>query len=452
MSNEEKNLIMNSTICDINPKLREALSLFKKSIEKRDLDKIQNIDEEAYKLIKTRDAVEMMRDDASMEWVQKDYQGKIKIPCQLCGSIKSEDKYVIINRLNRNELKVGSSCIDKFPKMDNKLYGISVKEIAKLNKKSPEKLKKIVKFNELYSGGKRIFNDWLVKYNSFDIVFPKSYDDKLSDILKRGRKIYNSYINGITEIEELKMFKVCIDDFEYLYNNCEKYLKNEKNNKYICTKKVARLLEENNLKGILEYIQEDGKIKKDVAKYVYHIDFISKFNNEIKNAFMKHNLVLNSINQQLISFTWKYRQFSPIILETSLKNFTYKFSDIFFNIDTFDKNTIYNELNITSNYKNIYEFTGIMEQLLKDTEYYFWFHEGLYKKQIIELHKKGINKYAILDIKYILNNFKELLYLDNITTKRIILNKLDKLDNWIDKSDKEKYDIGNISDVWSKTN
>lgn len=158
MYNQEKNLIIRSSICDNMKNLRATLLLFKKSITKNDLNKIVNIDLDVYKLINTRDAVIEMKDSASSEWTQKEFIGKRHTPCELCGSKKSEDKYIIINRLNKSTLSVGSSCIFKFKKMNSLLHGVSITEIARLSKQNPEKYKRIVAFNEIYPGGKSMFS------------------------------------------------------------------------------------------------------------------------------------------------------------------------------------------------------------------------------------------------------------------------------------------------------
>ncbi len=450
MYNEEKNLILASSICDNNENLRSILSLFKKSISKKGLDRIANIDIHTYKLLNTRDAVIEMKDNSSQEWFPKEHIGKKNIPCQLCGSKKSEDKFVIRNVINNNELQVGTSCIHKFEKMNNLLYGIPASQVSKLSKQNPKKLERIVEFNEKYPGGKSIFSDWKNKYNKFEIIFPKSYDDEFNNLLKRGRKVYNLYIDYKINDDEVQEFKSCLDNFDYLYSKCEKFYKDSKNNKYICTKKIVNLLKDNKLKGTISYIQEKGIITKDIAKYVYHIEFVQRFKNEIKDVVKKHNLKLEDLNDQFISFTYEYEKFAPILLENSLKDFTYKFSDIFYGINSFNPNYIFKELNIKNQYSNAYNFLAILDDILKETGYYFYINEELYGKQQIELNRKGFNSFSVLDLKYILNNFNKVLYLNRTKSTTILLSYVKSIHKWIDKSDKEKYDIGNIAEVWTK--
>lgn len=76
-----------------------------------------------------------MSKSSQLEWKPKDHRGVVKRPCQFCGSTLSEDKFTIKNQINGKELLVGTSCINKFEDMDNKLYNIPVTEIQRLSAK-----------------------------------------------------------------------------------------------------------------------------------------------------------------------------------------------------------------------------------------------------------------------------------------------------------------------------
>jgi len=238
MYNAEKNLILSSSICDKNKNLWSTLSRFKRGISKEDIDSIIGIDLDIYNLINTKEAVKVMKDDASLEWTPREHIGKVNIPCQLCGSILSEEKFIIRNSVNGNELQVGSSCIHLFDNMNSLLYGIPVSEVSRLSNLNPNKLKRIVAFNKLYPGGKSIFSNWKNKYDKFDITFPSSYDVDFNKIIKQGKKFYDSYTNNKISDDLINNFDGCIDDFNYLSTRCERFCNENRNNKYICNKKI----------------------------------------------------------------------------------------------------------------------------------------------------------------------------------------------------------------------
>lgn len=445
MSKQERNLILQSSICDKNKKLKEVLGLFNGRIDKKELPKILKIDSDVYRLLKTSDAVKEISNQASLEWIPELPLGKIDIPCELCGCTKSEDKFVIVNRINHNRLKVGSRCIGKFEKMDNKWHGIPITQVTKLSNENPEKLKRIVYFNEIYKGGKSILTEWKNNYDSFNIEFPKDYDDEFNNIMKKSRRMYTDYINGKIDNGEIKRFAAYQTDFDYFYKKCMSYYDENRNDKYVCTKKIATFLEEKNLKWVLTRIKESGKIKNAYTKYIYHVDFIERFKSEIQDSFSKSHINLVDINNQFISFSFKYERFQPIILRNSLKNFTYGFTSIFYGYNDIKQQEIINGLNIYDSYDNIEEFLGILEYILKGTGYYFKFDDELYKKQKIELYRTGLDRFAPLDVLYFLVNYKKVLFLNKEESKKMLLDDIDRINNWTKISDKKKYDIGDIS-------
>lgn len=450
MTKEQIKLIIHSSICDENEKLKEVLSQFKGRIEMKDLAKIEAIDQEIYKIFRTKDAIKEIIDKTSIEWRQKQYMGEVKEPCQLCGSTKSEKKYIIVNMINNNQLLVGSSCIYKFDKMDNKLHGISITKVARLSKHDPQKLQRMIEFNELYGFGEDIFEKWKNEYNNFDIIFPKMYEDNFQNILKLGRKIYRSYIDGKINDVDIKKFQTCVHDYNYLYNKCMNYYENKKDDQYALNKKIAKFLEDRGLITTLSHIQEKGKITKDFAKHVYHIEFVQRFRKEIENEFSKFNIVLKDIDEQYIEFTYKHKSYQPIELYSTLENFVHKFSDIFYNINNFTKDNVINGLKISNSFISVERFIDILENVLNKKGYYFKIDVNLYEKQQIEIYKKGSKTFSILDLSYILDEYKECLYLDGTEAKNILLSKIETINNWIDKSDKDKYNIGNIAEKWAK--
>lgn len=451
MTKEERNLIINSSICDEKKELKEILSLYNKSIKINDLFKIRSKDKQVYDLIRIKDAVKEMKDNSSLEWIPKQYKGKINKPCELCGNTQSEHKTLILNRLNGNTLLVGTRCIKKFSKMNKILYGMPISRIENIAKQNPEKLDRIIYFNKICHEGENIFSIWQNKYNEFDISFPSEYDKKFKNILKNGRHIYNLYINGRINKNEIENFKNWIGEFNYFYNKCEKFYNDNKNDKYICSKQIEKFLLNKELKITVEHIKRNGKITKDIAKYVYHPDFINRFEENIRKVFSKYEITLIEINNEYIKLSYKYKGFVSTFLRISLKKFTNNFSNIFYddNTENFTKIEIFNSLSIYNDYYNIDNFIGILNFILEKTNYNFYVNENLYEKQEIELWRNNTKEYNIVKLNDILNTYLYVFYLDVQKSKLKIVNNINMIDNWINESNKEKYDVGNIAEKWT---
>jgi hypothetical protein len=442
---------MNSSICDEKRNLKSALNFFDKSITVKDLQKIKDIDIESFQLIKTRDAIEEIKETASVEWMPIEYNGKINEPCQLCGNPKSEDKYTIMNKENHNRLLVGTSCIHKFSELNDNLNGVPIEQYSKYAKTDPKKLKRIIYFNNnICSEGKSIFSIWKHKYEEFNILFPKEYDIEFINILKTSRRIYNSYINGtIHQRKQVNNFKKWINEFNYFYNKCENFYNTHKDNKYVCTRKTADFLLKRKLKTTVEYIQRSGEIKREVAPYVCHIDFIKRFKKDIKEVFLKHKIILKEINDNYVLFLYEYEQFAAIYLEISLKNFAEHFCYIFYNDRKYDKYNLFSKLNIYNDYDSVYNFTGILNDLLKKSQYKFYINGKLYSKKVVELQDKNVERYINIELSSILREYMYVFYMSKESAKTKILGYIKEIKYWNNKSDKSKFDVGNIANEWS---
>ncbi|EPS48447.1 hypothetical protein CFSAN002367_20077 [Clostridium botulinum CFSAN002367] len=201
----------------------------------------------------------------------------------------------------------------------------------------------------------------------------------------------------------------------------------------------------------MRYIKEkNSNIQKGLAKYVYNVEFISRFENEIKTVFDKFNLKFEKIDSQFMVFTYKYKFLDSITLQMSIQKFTENFSNIFYGINKFDKDEIFKYMLLKNEQSNINEFVGIMEHILKDNKYYFKYDIDLYQKQIIEVHIRNSTKFGILRIKDIMNKYIKILYLSDKESKTFILKEIDKVNIWMDDKEKDKFDIGNIASVWAK--
>lgn len=450
MTMQERILIMNSSICDEKKNLKKVLYSFDKSIRQTHLQKIKDADQESFQLIKTRDAIEEIKNSASKEWVQNSYNGKIDRPCQLCGNPKSEDKFTIINRENGNTLLVGTSCIHKFSELDDKLQGVPIDQYSKYSKTNPKKLSRIIYFNNnICSEGKNIFSIWKYKYDNFNILFPKEYDSEFSDILQKSRRIYNSYINGKISKNQVGNFKKWINEFNYLYKKCEKFYNTYKDDKYSCTKTIADFLLKKRLKKTLEYIQRNGKIRKEIAMYVYCSEFIKRFKNNIRKVFLKHKIKLKEINNNTILFSYEYEQYEAIFLEISLKDFANYFYEIFYDNMKYTRSELFSKLIIFNNYNNIDVFFSILTNTLTKTKYKFYIDGRLYRNQKIGLENTNTKQYVEIKLKDILKEYMCVFYINKTNIRSKLLNYIKGINNWHNESEKDKYNIGNINREWS---
>lgn len=453
ISTDEKNLILNSSICIHDNELKDVLLKFKKSIFKKDLENIKSVNARIYQVIKGKESREKIIEKSSKEWKNEKPIGLKKQPCELCENVRSELKYVILNTITKKRLEVGSSCIRKFPGMEEKYRGESTITIDKWLKDSPEKINRLGKFADRFNGGRDIFQTWKVKYDAFEIEFPNEYDEQFRKIKNGASKVYSDYIKGNISENELEKFQLCIDEFNYFYKKCVKFYEDNKLDKYICTKDISKFLKNKNLTATLNNIKErECRIPKGLAKSVAEIGFIKKFDKEIKSEFIKFNMKLEKMDNQFIEFSYKFKTFESLELIISPYEFVQLHSGLFYGENILNDELCFKSMTLKNEKNNINEFLGIIEHWLNNKFgkkiYSFDYDIELHEKQIAELHKRKEKVYAEIQVNEIRNDYIKLLYLKDKELDKFLNMKTQGL-KWITYEERDKNDIGNIASVFT---
>ena len=341
----------------------------------------------------------------------------------------------------------------KFPRMKEKYHGESITTTDKWLKDFPERIDRLGKFADIYSGGKDIFQIWKIKYDNFEIEFPKDYDEEFRKIKNEANRIYTGYIKGNSDEKELEKFQICINEFSYFYKKCEKFYRENKNNRYICTKNIAKFLKNRDLNTTLYNIKErDCFIPRGLAKNISDISFIKNFKEEISTAFNQFNIKLQKMDSQFIEFTYKYKTFEPIKLVINPDKFTQLYSELFYGENILKDESIFDSMILKNEKNNINEFLGIIEYWLnKDSNikiYRFDYDVILHEKQNAELHKKKEKVYINISAQDIRSNYVKLLYIKNNEINEFLSKEIQNA-KWITYKERDKNDIGNISSIFA---
>ena len=442
----DKNLLIKSDICVKDLELKKFLSSKSthKGITNIDIEALKSSNERLYDLLSAQDSRKAIIDNAFSEWKTERPNGVKKMPCELCGNPKSEEKSIIRNILTNNTLQVGTSCIKRFPEKVRTYLG---EDVLRIKKYTPKQINNLAEFYKLYGFGSDIFKEWTLKYKNYKLTMPDKYDRELKDIINRAKKYYKEYRDDkLPKEQTINTFKYYEGEFNRLNNLCEKYENENLNNMYICDKKIEKYLLRNNLNNILLKIKERDicLIEKEEAKYIYDINFVNRFNKCIRKALKKIDLKLKEINELFIETEFYYKSYTDALeLEISITDFIRNFSDVIYNNFIIEKQKVFDFVRIKNNINNVKRFLSILEGLVNFKKYYFEYNITDSGEQI-EVHKSGNKKIAIIDFEALSNEYIKIILLDDKKAVEFLLNKIEKL-SWIDKEEKKKYDVGNIS-------
>lgn len=442
VTKEEKGLVLKSDIIKRYPELESILNIDDKVIYDKDIHYLKTTNKKLYDIL--IHGFKEIKDTASEEWYQAGYKANYTTNCQLCGHPSLTHVYKIIDKINGNLLLVGSDCIYKFKNMDKKISGIDIKQhLRLLASNNTKKVDKIINFNNTYPQGEEIIKSWRNVYNGFDLVIPKELDDDFLKLFRDSTKFYKDYTNGKLEEKELERFKFFIIDYEYVIKKYIEFRKKNIGNILACNNDIKQWLINNGQENIVERIAlSDGKINKDIAKYVYCEGFINRFEDIIKLQFNKQKISLVKIDSSNITFKYKYKTHSYIELQLTLKEFAQKFLFLFCNNKVeLEKGYIISNMKIKNSYFDINEFMGICSNILKKSDLSIKFDEEFYRRQDIEIKDRAQKKYAVTNVIKFVNENIAILFNNDTESKNILMNYINKIKKWDDLANKNKFSV-----------
>lgn len=444
VTKEQINLLVNSECIKRYPNLYTLLKYYKsinKPIYLSDIKHLKSSDNETFSILAY--SFKEIVEEGSKEWKQGGFVGTDYNNCQLCGSNKLNLNYKVSNIVNQNQMIIGSRCITKFPSINTN--NININDEVKRAKK----IDRINKLNNRYENILDIIQSWRTFYIEFPILLPKHFDDSFTNLYIKSEDFYNKFIDSKLNLCDIEIFDTYISEFSTLKSNVEQFYINNKLNRYICDTPIIRWIDRQKNSNYIKnkIITNNGVINNSIAKEIYSLDFINKFKTEISEYFNSSGFEVSEITEDLILLKYKTYENIKIDLALSLKEFTLRFSDIFFNkLKNSKSSFIINNFKFLWTLDNLENYIYILNKRIKSTGYSLSTvfrqdrHINLVRiendKQFLELNGK-----KFLDIIKI--------YLDKEPTfiKRNLSIYLSSERNWKDISDDKKYNKQDILDA-----
>ena len=416
------------------------------TLSHKDLQKDIVFDDKA-RMTLTHNVKEMM-DHIQEEWYAKTSSeiATTEVHCQLCGAKNTYVCY-IENRINGEELHVGSQCINHF----KDIYGANV-ILARIRANKRDATKEARRSNFDVALGNNIDFSKIAreKLDTFPILLPYKLHTDLENAIKDCNRIRTSYISSGGDIDDcIHKFHLKMVEFKKLYQKAEDYYSQNKNNPLICTREIANWLKNNYPTIIIKIQKTNGILNENTLQYVHEPNFIKKHLSAFSKCLKDKDVKFVNVNGSAIRFKIKNSRFPhPIHFTMPIKNFMknigchcltqpgYKFSKL--NLSP----TIENN---SSNFKNIFDyFTSILRNTIytitleEKTSQLYWS-----KKQIIASRwsDRSLDPlYKAVKIDNIFNIMSNILLIDKSEKEilEIITGKIEMSGKWITKDEKDR--------------
>lgn len=288
ISNKQKNLLLNSeAVKQKSFKHLYDYLLINKDIRRKDLESNPQLDNVFVfideLLVETRSEWEISKSQPFNDLGDKYLE--LKRECELCGkkNIKYENR--IRNNSNNNVLVVGSECVKEF--------GEEIHSLMKTIQKKSNRAARILQLEE-HIPGMRSFVENKGFINSYDIIIPKRLVDRYKNIHSVLREFYQAFINN--HKKDLAKILKKWNEKNRLIQEIEEHVKENKDKKFVGTKKILDWLIENDSNHEIQLLREnEGFIKWRTIHRIFEPEFMQKTLNDLYPYLRKLDIEMKSL-------------------------------------------------------------------------------------------------------------------------------------------------------------
>ncbi len=250
-----------------------------------EFNKSQTLDDKARAVILNNKKI--LFDEIKNEWsgIGCNDEATGEIRCQLCRT-KNKLVFYIHNKLNDNELNVGSECIKKFPGIENVA---KIRRTHNEQQKYQAESKRRIEFDEIDLTDINYIKESEEWFKNFKILLPYKLFHDIETLLYNLNSLKTTYIKSGGEITYVKkqyfelktLLKKCKKEAENIYQR-------NKGQLLVCRKGLADWLNSNH-NDIWEAVMKNGGLlNTETLKYCYETEFVQshlkRFNARISDG------------------------------------------------------------------------------------------------------------------------------------------------------------------------
>jgi hypothetical protein len=392
----ERSLLINSKVIEDYPHLKELINNTP-NMKKSQLDTLQHemqvfFDNMFPKILKQ--AAEEWSGDSHHPIDILDDDNIIR--CQLCNH---KIKYVcyIVNKLNGNRLEVGRECVKHFGLFSD----IPIEELFK----EMARIKKIEEFNLLIPGIEKVISTWDGKLDSYPILIPKRMKSPYLALGRRANELFQEFVGKHEITEDSKKEIICqIDEIlkkrEALLSNIEKYVAEEKYQKYVPTREIVNWLKRkgsNDANTALDWLEEDGMVTWRTIFRIEEPSFMKSVIKDLNEHLTKIGLRVEKVDINVNAYTLVSSKRPKIKLFCKHRKLMLDYGGLLFGKDIDKKLTLGNVVQMSTIYREestIDAFIDTISALINKSD--IEFKENFYDFGEVIVYEKKANKYIFV--------------------------------------------------------
>lgn len=324
-----------------------------------------------------------------------------KIRCGLCNT-PNRYLFYIKNRLNNQQLNVGSHCMTKFPEIEG--YANHKYQLAKIQR-SQRETARWLKFHDKFPNAEDIIDSANYYFDNLPILLPYEIYFPLKNVVFQLHVIYNKYIKyGTTPTKTSKtsfeLFNENINSFYKLKGLSDNFIESNLNKPYICKQAEIEWMLENKKLSLLEEISKNkGSYSMQTIGKVTSINFINKHFKKFSKCNVKYiTLIPPKDNYSTMRFIIK-NEGVDFLYDINIKKFMSKIgaSCILIRDYEYNEKDLFNISKIVISNSNLSKIIDVINNPLKRMGYAILNDETTNDLYLYEKSYKSIKQFSLAD-------------------------------------------------------
>ncbi len=322
----EKKLVEKSSIADL-PEYSGLVDVLSRYdiVNDKVLEMDAAIDEPTKYTIKNTWAAIVV--NAADEWQFYNFADK-KSKCMLDNKdIKTE--YYIKNKVNGNQLTVGSECVKHFGFENGLDSGVTSKSYIAQQQREQRRIRRREDITKLYGNIDRQLNDYYSQLTDCPVLLNTELFHTAKKKIDVIKQFYDDFVDS--KERDATLFPALKQDIDVYLNDVVKlWVDNQKDKLFSCTLDDARfLVAENHLDIVTRIRDNDGLLDEETVVYVSHAKFINKHLKTFRHALSPYFRVIH-LTPSGLHIAFESDNLAGIDYNISPKNFLEMFSGVLF--------------------------------------------------------------------------------------------------------------------------
>lgn len=355
--------------------------------------------------------------------------------CSLCGQKNNKWVYNIKNKFNRNQMNVGSTCIDEFPSIE-----LQRGKTRSMLEKEALKKSRLQDLTIEFPGIENIVLNWSKEVDQFEVLIPSEIDNPFQELGIELKGIFDDFIAGKKDSELIGDIKLILENRKDFISSMREYEEGHRDNEYIVSRKMVNWLRRHGKDQTIETLKQTGYVTYKTVSGIHEPEFLLKIAKNMNLMFDNTEIEIIELDHEMKGFVIKPLKRMGLKLICPFDRFLGNFSWVLFGENNHARFSVTNIFKSSKIYgrKSVEMVANELRYRVNNSQLSISLYDSSHNDYLdlneIDIYDKKTKKVTVLNLMNFLEKFK-------IYAFGIVEVDMDEIRWYLERLDKSMYRI-----------